>query len=62
MAMFGTDGQHFRAAGIPSYALMGNFIKDTDDFSHGLNERNPSNNLPFGLRFWYQVMTEWAGD
>lgn len=60
MAVFGTDGKHFRMAGIPSYALMGNFIKDTDDYSHGLNERNPSDNLPKGLRFWYQVMTEWA--
>lgn len=62
MAMFGTDAQHFRRANIPAYALMGNFLKDTDDFSHGLNERNPISNLSFGMRFWYQVMTEWAGD
>ena len=60
MAMGASDGLHFRMAGIPSYAFMGNFIKDSDEFSHGLNERNPSDNLPRGLRFWYQVMTEWA--
>jgi acetylornithine deacetylase/succinyl-diaminopimelate desuccinylase-like protein len=36
-----TDSLHFRAAGVPSYGISGLFIKPTDSFAHGLDERVP---------------------
>jgi len=62
MAMGASDGMYFRIAGIPSYALTGDFIKSTDVFAHGLNERNPSDNLERSMRLWYSLINEWAGD
>lgn len=37
----GTDGKVYRAAGIPTFASSGIFMKDSDIFFHGLNERIP---------------------
>jgi carboxypeptidase PM20D1 len=37
----GTDGLVYRAAGIPTFATSGVFLKATDMFAHGLNERVP---------------------
>ena len=39
MSSGGTDGMHFRAAGIPSYGVDGFYGKDSDSYAHGLNER-----------------------
>jgi len=61
MSLGATDGKHFRMAGIPSYALTGIFIKSSDGFSHGLNERVPQDNLPRSMRIWHSLITEWAG-
>lgn len=61
MAMGASDGMYFRIAGIPSYALTGDFIKSSDEFSHGLNERNPVDNLERSMRIWYYLINEWAG-
>ncbi|KKC26382.1 M20/M25/M40 family metallo-hydrolase [Sphingomonas sp. SRS2] len=41
MSAGATDSLYFRALGIPSYGVIGMFIKPEDDFSHGLNERAP---------------------
>lgn len=60
MALGASDGKHFRMAGIPSYALTGIFIKASDGFSHGLNERVPMDNLPRSMRIWHSLITEWA--
>ncbi|MCP5382707.1 MAG: M20/M25/M40 family metallo-hydrolase [Kordiimonadaceae bacterium] len=61
MAMGASDGMYFRIAGIPSYALTADFIKPSDVFAHGLNERNPSANLGRAMRLWYKLINEWAG-
>ena len=61
MALGASDGSYFRAAGIPSYALTGIFIKSSDEFSHGLNERVPQQSLPTSMRLWYSLLTELAG-
>ena len=61
MALGASDGKHFRSAGIPSYALTGIFIKASDGFSHGLNERVPKDNLERSMRIWHQLFSEWAG-
>jgi acetylornithine deacetylase/succinyl-diaminopimelate desuccinylase-like protein len=37
----GTDGLVYRNAGIPTWATSGIFMKDSDMFFHGLNERIP---------------------
>ncbi|MDQ3139718.1 MAG: M20/M25/M40 family metallo-hydrolase [Pseudomonadota bacterium] len=37
----GTDGLVYRAAGIPTFASSGIFMKGSDIFFHGLNERIP---------------------
>lgn len=37
----GTDGRIYRAAGIPTFATSGIFMKSDDMFAHGLNERVP---------------------
>ena len=37
------------------------FIKDSDDFSHGLNERLPVNTFYDGLEYWHALLTDLAG-
>jgi len=47
-----SDGIYFRAAGIPTYGTGSSFIKDSDDFAHGLNERLPVKSFYQHLRHW----------
>ncbi len=55
-----TDGSVFGAVGIPTYGTGQNFIKNSDDFSHGLNERIPVKSFYDGLDFWYLLLKEIA--
>jgi acetylornithine deacetylase/succinyl-diaminopimelate desuccinylase-like protein len=55
-----TDGLYFRAAGIPTYGVGAIFIRDEDDFSHGLNERVPVESFYNGLTHWRVMLTELA--
>jgi acetylornithine deacetylase/succinyl-diaminopimelate desuccinylase-like protein len=48
----------FRAAGIACYGTSETFIKDSDDFAHGLNERVPVASFYQGLDFWYQLFKD----
>lgn len=57
----GTDGMHYRAAGIPSYGISGRFMKTSDMFAHGLNERIPVASLNDALEHWYLILHEVAG-
>lgn len=56
-----TDGVFYRAAGIPTYGVGEVFIKDSDDFSHGLNERIPVASFYNGLTHWRVLLTTIAG-
>jgi acetylornithine deacetylase/succinyl-diaminopimelate desuccinylase-like protein len=56
-----TDGLVFRAAGIPTYGVDGNFTKSSDDFSHGLNERLSVRSFYDSLTFWHVLLTGLAG-
>lgn len=56
-----TDGVFFRAAGIPTYGVGGIFMKESDDFSHGLNERLPVKSFYESLRYWPALMRDLAG-
>jgi acetylornithine deacetylase/succinyl-diaminopimelate desuccinylase-like protein len=61
MSAGATDGLFFRAAGIPTYGVGGIFIRDDDEYSHGLNERVPVDSFYRGLTHWRTLITELAG-
>jgi len=61
MSAYGTDGKETRAAGMPTYGVMGLFIKPEDEFSHGLNERVPVRSFYTALEHWYVIINELAG-
>jgi len=61
MAPYGTDGKVLRAHGIPTYGTSGIFIKESDSFSHGLNERIPVAAFDNALTHWYVLVRELAG-
>ena len=61
MAPYGTDGKVIRAEGIPTYGVVGLFIRAEDVFAHGLNERVPVRSFFGGLEHWHTLLTELAG-
>jgi acetylornithine deacetylase/succinyl-diaminopimelate desuccinylase-like protein len=61
MSAGATDGVFYRAAGIPTYGVGELFIKDSDDFSHGLNERVPVQSFYNGLTHWRVMINTLAG-
>jgi acetylornithine deacetylase/succinyl-diaminopimelate desuccinylase-like protein len=60
MSAYATDGVMFRHAGIPTYGTEGVFIKDSDIFSHGLNERITVEAFYAALTHWYVLIHEVA--
>ncbi|WP_262691896.1 M20/M25/M40 family metallo-hydrolase [Kordiimonas aestuarii] len=58
----GTDGMHFRSAGIESYGISGIFLKGSDMFAHGLNERLPLKSFYGDLEHWYMVLKDISDD
>jgi carboxypeptidase PM20D1 len=60
-APYATDGLEVRAAGIPTYGIMGLFMKDGDIFAHGLNERVPVRAFFDGLEYWRTVLIRMSG-
>jgi carboxypeptidase PM20D1 len=60
MSAGATDGMHFRANGVPTYGVAGLFMKASDDFSHGLNERAPVAAIDGALAHWDSVLKELA--
>lgn len=61
MSAGATDGLFFRAAGIPTYGVGAVFIKDSDDFAHGLNERVAVDTFYAGLTHWRVLINDLAG-
>lgn len=57
----GTDGMHFRKAGIPTWAVSGLFMNPDEMFAHGLNERLPIKAFYDGLDHWSIILRELAG-
>ena len=55
-----SDSMWFRAVGVPSYGASASMSKDSDDFSHGLNERISLENLGPGVVYYLSVMTDLA--
>ncbi|MDH3305320.1 MAG: M20/M25/M40 family metallo-hydrolase [Gammaproteobacteria bacterium] len=58
----GTDGMHFRRAGIPTWAVSGIFMDPDDMYAHGLNERVPIDAFYGALDHWSIILRELAGD
>lgn len=61
MAPYYTDGMFYRAAGIPTYGVGEIFMKDSDGFAHGLNERVPVEAFYNGLDHWRGLISQLAG-
>ena len=61
MAPYATDGNHVRIAGIPTYGVMGLFLREEDEFAHGLNERVPVKSFFGALEHWHIILHELAG-
>jgi acetylornithine deacetylase/succinyl-diaminopimelate desuccinylase-like protein len=49
----GTDGMHFRRAGIPTWAVSGIFMDPDEMYAHGLNERVP-------IKAFYDALDHWS--
>jgi carboxypeptidase PM20D1 len=60
MSAGATDSMHFRALGIPSYGVGGLYMKSSDDFTHGLNERAPVAAIDGALAHWQILLKELA--
>lgn len=58
----GTDGMHFRRAGIPTWAVSGIFMNPDEMFAHGLNERVPIKTFYDALDHWSIILRELASD
>jgi acetylornithine deacetylase/succinyl-diaminopimelate desuccinylase-like protein len=56
-----TDGLYFRAAGIPTYGVGGLFMKNSDAFAHGLNERIPVKSFYDDVAYWHVLLTDLTG-
>jgi len=58
----GTDGMHFRKAGIPTWAISGLFMNPDEMYAHGLNERLPIQSFYDALDHWSIILRELAGN
>lgn len=56
-----TDGAVFRGAGIPTYGVGEVFMRDSEMFAHGLDERIPVKAFYDGLDFWHGLLRDLAG-
>jgi len=58
----GTDGMHFRKAGIPTWAVSGLFMDPDEMYAHGLNERVPIKAFYDALDHWSIILRELASN
>ena len=55
-----SDSMWYRALGVPSYGASASFIRESDEFSHGLDERMPLSNIRPGITYYLTVLRELA--
>ncbi|MBS0477629.1 MAG: M20/M25/M40 family metallo-hydrolase [Proteobacteria bacterium] len=53
-----SDSMWYRALGVPSYGASPVFSKDSDDFSHGLNERIALRNTGPAVTYYLSLFTD----
>jgi acetylornithine deacetylase/succinyl-diaminopimelate desuccinylase-like protein len=58
MSAGASDSMWFRNLHIPSYGVSPLFIKDSDRFSHGLNERIPTDDIRPSIVYLLSLFTE----
>jgi carboxypeptidase PM20D1 len=58
----GTDGMHFRSAGIPTWGMRGIFMNPDEMFAHGLNERVPVKAFYDALDHWSIIIKDLTSD
>ncbi|WP_068071883.1 M20/M25/M40 family metallo-hydrolase [Novosphingobium lentum] len=58
MASGASDSMWFRSVGVPSYGASPVFIKDSEDFSHGLNERTPVSNVRPAIDYYLSLVMD----
>jgi acetylornithine deacetylase/succinyl-diaminopimelate desuccinylase-like protein len=58
MSSGASDSMWFRYHGVPSYGASPIFIKASDEFSHGLNERTPIANIPPAITYYLSLFTD----
>ena len=58
MSAGASDSMWFRYHHVPSYGASPTFIKESDDFSHGLNERTPIDNIAPGIAYYESLFTD----
>ena len=57
MSAGASDSMWFRYHKVPSYGASPVFIKDSDNFSHGLNERTPIANIAPAIKYYLSLFT-----
>lgn len=60
MSSGATDSMWFRGKGVPSYGVSPLFMKASDSFAHGLNERIPVGEIGPAITFYKSVLTDLA--
>jgi acetylornithine deacetylase/succinyl-diaminopimelate desuccinylase-like protein len=58
MASGASDSMWFRSHGVASYGSSPMFIKPSDDFAHGLNERAPIANIHPAITYYLSLFTD----
>jgi carboxypeptidase PM20D1 len=58
MSSGASDSMWYRFHGVPSYGASPVFMKDSDDFAHGLNERVPIANSRPGVDYYLMVVRD----
>ncbi|MDQ2879385.1 MAG: peptidase dimerization domain-containing protein, partial [Pseudomonadota bacterium] len=53
-----SDSMWFRYHHVPSYGASPTFLKNSEDFSHGLNERTPIMNIAPGITYYLSLLTD----
>ncbi|MEY4952969.1 MAG: hypothetical protein RL299_1393 [Pseudomonadota bacterium] len=53
-----SDSMWYRALGIPAYNASPLFMKDSESFAHGLNERVPLSNTAPALTYYFSLITD----
>jgi acetylornithine deacetylase/succinyl-diaminopimelate desuccinylase-like protein len=58
MSSGASDSMWFRYHNVPSYGASPTFIKESEDFSHGLNERTPISDIAPGISYYLLLFTD----
>ena len=58
MSSGASDSMWFRHVGVPSYGASPMFTKESEDFSHGLNERTPISNIRPAIDYYLVLVKD----